>query len=100
MFEGATSADDADRSKPCPDIFEAALARLEKVFANEVIVIGDTPYDAIAAARAGMKTIALLSGGFPQETLRGAGAIAVYVDIADLLEHYEEWTLFECYVTE
>ena len=87
----ATSADDADHSKPCPDIFEAALARLDKVFPEETIVVGDTPYDVIAAGRAGMGTIALLSGGFEEETLRDAGAVAVYLDIADLLEQYEAW---------
>ena len=92
LVEETTSADDAEHSKPCPDIFEAALGRLDNVFANEALVVGDTPYDAIAAAAAGMKTIAVLSGGFPEDILRGAGAIAVYVDLADLLEHYVEWT--------
>jgi HAD superfamily hydrolase (TIGR01509 family) len=91
LVEDATSADDAEHSKPCPDIFEAALGRLEGVSADEALVVGDTPYDVVAAARAGMTTIALLSGGFPEDTLREAGAIAVYVDIPDLLEHYGEW---------
>ncbi len=91
LLDGATSADDAEHSKPCPDIFEAALGRLDGVRPSEAVVVGDTPYDAIAAAKAGMQTIALLSGGFSEETLREAGAIEVYVDVADLLEHYEEW---------
>ena len=91
LLDGATSADDAEHSKPCPDIFEAALGRLDGVLASEAVVVGDTPYDAIAAAKAGMQTIALLSGGFPEETLREAGVIEVYVDVADLLEHYDEW---------
>ena len=95
LVSDATSADDAEHSKPCPDIFEAALGRLEDVYANEAIVVGDTPYDAIAAAKAGMKTIAVLSGGFTGERLREAGAIAVYVDVAALLEHYDEWAGFE-----
>lgn len=90
LIDGATSADDADHSKPCPDIFEAARGRLDEVYAAEALVVGDTPYDAIAAARAGMRTIALLSGGFSEETLREAGAIALCVDVADLLERYEE----------
>jgi membrane protein len=62
------------------------------VLADEALVVGDTPYDAIAAAKAGMKTIAVLSGGFTKETLADAGAIAVYMDVADLLDRYEEWT--------
>jgi beta-phosphoglucomutase-like phosphatase (HAD superfamily) len=91
LINGATSADDVDRSKPCPDIFETALALLEGVFPKEVRVVGDTPYDVIAAARANLSTIAVLSGGFPEEALYGAGAAAVYLDVADLLEHYAEW---------
>ena len=91
LVTGATSADDAEHSKPCPDIFDAALGRLENVDANEAIVVGDTPYDAIAADRTGLKTVAVLSGGFAEETLREAGAVAVYVDVADLLERYDEW---------
>jgi HAD superfamily hydrolase (TIGR01549 family) len=91
LVDGATSADDAEHSKPCPDIFEAALGRLDGVLASEAVVVGDTPYDAIAAMKAGMQTIALLSGGFPEETLREAGAVEVYVDVTDLLEHYDEW---------
>jgi HAD superfamily hydrolase (TIGR01509 family) len=83
-------ADDTDHSKPCPDIFETALARLDDVEAMEAIVIGDTPYDAQAASKAGLKTIGLLSGGFPEEVLRENGVIAVYRDIADLLENYDE----------
>jgi HAD superfamily hydrolase (TIGR01509 family) len=90
LVDVAICADDADRSKPCPDIFETALARLDDVAADEAIVIGDTPYDAQAASKAGLRTIALLSGGFPEEVLRENGAIAVYDDIADLLEHYDD----------
>jgi HAD superfamily hydrolase (TIGR01549 family) len=86
----AICADDADRSKPCPDIFETALARLDGVGPDEAIVVGDTPYDAQAATKAGLKTVGLLSGGFAEDVLRNAGAIAIYRDIADLLDHYEE----------
>jgi HAD superfamily hydrolase (TIGR01509 family) len=90
LVDATTSADDVERSKPAPDILESALARLDDVAADEAIVIGDSPYDAAAAAKAGMKTIGLLSGGFAEETLREAGVIAIYTDIADLLEHYDE----------
>jgi HAD superfamily hydrolase (TIGR01549 family) len=90
LVDATTNADDVERSKPSPEIFEAALARLESVRPEEAIVIGDTPYDAIAARRAGVRTIGLLSGGFPEEALREAGVVAIYRDIADLLEHYDE----------
>ncbi|HEX8723259.1 MAG TPA: HAD family hydrolase [Pyrinomonadaceae bacterium] len=90
LLEAATSADDAERSKPHPDIFEAALAGLDGVRPEEAVVVGDTPYDAEAAAKAGMRTVGLLSGGFTEEALRGAGAVAVYRDVSDLLDRYDE----------
>ena len=90
LVDVATSKDDADHSKPCPDIFEVALARLDGVEAVDAIVVGDTPYDAQAAAGAGMKTIGLLSGGFREDVLREAGCIAIYQDIADLLAGYDD----------
>ena len=91
--EGTAIRNGAEHSKPCPDIFQTALARLDAIEPEEAIVIGDTPYDVEAAAKAGMQTIALLSGGFSEETLRESGALDVYSDIADLLEHYEETPL-------
>ena len=90
LLQGYTSADDAEHSKPCPDIFEAALARLDDVSADEAIVVGDSPYDALAARRAGMRMIGMLSGGFTEKELRDQGAIAVYRDVADLVERYHE----------
>jgi HAD superfamily hydrolase (TIGR01509 family) len=89
LLEAATSADDAERSKPHPDIFQAALRSIGDIKPEESVVVGDTPYDVIAAAKAGMRTIGLLSGGFTQEDLREAGAAEIYNDVADLLEHYD-----------
>ena len=90
LLEAATSADDAERSKPHPDIFQAALAGLDGVRPEEAVVVGDTPYDAEAAAKAGMRTVGLLSGGFTEAALREAGAVAVYRDVSDLLDHYDD----------
>ncbi|HEV2802571.1 MAG TPA: HAD family hydrolase [Pyrinomonadaceae bacterium] len=90
LLEAATSADDAERSKPHPDIFQAALGGIKGVAPAEAVVIGDTPYDAMAAAKAGMRTIGLLSGGFTEEALRAAGVVEIYEDVADLLERYDE----------
>lgn len=84
-----TSSDDAERSKPDPDIFHAAMAKLDGVAKDAVIVVGDTPYDAEAAGKAGLKTIGVLCGGFPEADLRAAGCIAIYRDPADLLAHYD-----------
>ena len=90
LLEGETSADDAEKSKPEPDIFLAAMKQAGNPEPTEAIVVGDTPYDAIAAAKAKLKTIALLCGGFPEQSLKDAGCIALYKDPADLLAHYEE----------
>ncbi len=84
-----TSADDAERSKPHPDIFVAALDRLG-IVADEAIVIGDTGYDAEAAGKAGMRCIGLTCGGFDEAGLRKAGCVAIYRDPADLLAGYDE----------
>ena len=93
LIEAETSSDDAEKSKPHPDIFVAAMERLPGVDASEVLVIGDTPYDAQAAGGAGLRTIGVLSGGFTEESLREGGCIAIYQDPADLLAHYQEWSL-------
>jgi HAD superfamily hydrolase (TIGR01509 family) len=89
LVQAVTTSDDAERSKPHPDIFEAALAALGDVQTNEVIVVGDTPYDAEAAGKAGLKTVGLLSGGFPKADLRAAGCVSIYRDPADLLANYD-----------
>ena len=89
LVEEETSADDAEKSKPHPDIFEAALAALGDLNANEAIVIGDTPYDAEAAGKINLRTIGVLCGGFPETELRAAGCIAVYRDPRHLLADYD-----------
>jgi HAD superfamily hydrolase (TIGR01549 family) len=89
LVEGETSADDADSSKPAPDIFEAALQKLRGVDAADAIVVGDTPYDAEAAVKARLRVIGVLCGGFPEQDLRDAGCFEIYRDPADLLERYD-----------
>jgi HAD superfamily hydrolase (TIGR01549 family) len=90
LVEEESSADDAERSKPHPDIFEAALERLKLSSTDEAVVVGDTPYDAEAAGKLKLRTIGVLSGGFPERELLAAGCIAIYDDPADLLAHYDE----------
>lgn len=89
LVEEETSADDAEKSKPHPDIFEAALSQLGDVEARDAIVVGDTPYDAEAARKAGLRTVGVLAGGFPEEDLRAAGGVRIYKDAADLLANYD-----------
>jgi HAD superfamily hydrolase (TIGR01509 family) len=86
MFESTASSDDAERSKPDPDIVAAALKHANCP-AAQTIMIGDTPYDVEAALRAGIEIIALRCGGWSDAQLRGA--IAVYDDPADLLDRYD-----------
>ncbi|WP_428488037.1 HAD family hydrolase [Rhodopila sp.] len=88
LVDAETSSDDAEKSKPHPDIFEAALARLPGIDPSEAVVVGDTPYDAEAAAKVGLATIGILTGGFPESALRRAGCIEIFADPADLLKHY------------
>ena len=81
-----TSSDDADRSKPDPDIVKAALKRTGCP-RERTVMIGDTPYDVEAASRAGIQIIALTCGGWDRTALKGAAAI--YNDPADLLAKYD-----------
>jgi len=83
------SAGDVSKSKPHPDVFESAVAKLKGIPRAEMIVIGDAPYDAEAARKAGLQTIGLRCGGFPEGALKKAGCIAVLKDPADLLDRYE-----------
>ncbi len=82
------SSDDADRSKPHPDIFLAALERLE-LAPSRAVAVGDSPWDALAAGQAGLSTIGMLCGGFPRDTLTEAGCIALYDSPGDLLRRYD-----------
>ena len=84
----AASADDANASKPSPDIVRAALQKAEAEPANAYL-IGDTPYDIESAARSGVSTIAFTCGGWSHEALAKKGALAIYRGPADLWRHFE-----------
>ena len=90
LIDAGTSTDDAEKSKPHPDIFEAAVKKLSGVPTGTCLAIGDTPYDAEAAGKIGIETIGVLCGGFPEADLRRAGAIAIFQDPEDLLRRYDE----------
>jgi HAD superfamily hydrolase (TIGR01549 family) len=89
LLDAESSKDDVRRSKPHPDIFEAAISRLGIDRAG-VTVVGDTPYDAEAARRANVPVIGVLCGGFDGAWLRDAGCIALFRDPEDLLQRYDE----------
>ncbi|MEB3359205.1 MAG: HAD family hydrolase [Synechococcales bacterium] len=88
LIDGSTSTDDAEQSKPEPDIFEAALHKLAGISPDEALVVGDSPYDAEAAGKIPIRTIGVLCGGFSESVLKEAGCIAIYRDPADLLNQY------------
>lgn len=90
LIEAETSADDAEQSKPHPDIFAAALKKLGDIPAETVVVVGDTIWDAKAAGKLKIRPVGVSCGGFPAEELIGAGCIAVYQNPADLLANYED----------
>lgn len=86
LIDAATNSDDADESKPAPDIVEAALGQTGAA-TDDVVMIGDTPYDVKAAQRAGVRIIGLECGGWTAAELRGADE--VWADPAALLANYD-----------
>lgn len=94
LYEKETNADDTDEAKPAPDIFLAAFNKLKEINKDlnkdEVLVVGDTPYDAEAARRAGLQIVGVESGGWSAEKLLEKGCAKVFRDVAEMLEQYEQ----------
>lgn len=87
ILDAITTGDDAEHTKPAPDIFAVALRKLG-TSAEDAIAVGDTPYDAQAARKLDLAIVGVLCGGFPEQELRDSGCSAIYKDPADLLEQY------------
>jgi HAD superfamily hydrolase (TIGR01509 family) len=87
-----TTSADVEQTKPEPDLVKAAL---EKAGAEpgDAVMLGDTPWDCEAAKRAGVETVALMTGGFSEQELTDAGAAAVFESLPDLLDRIEETPL-------
>jgi phosphoglycolate phosphatase-like HAD superfamily hydrolase len=81
VVDAWTDSSDVKATKPEPDLIYAALA---KVGASTGTVIGDSVYDCIAAGRAGLPSLTVLTGGFSREELKGAGASEVFENVAEL----------------
>ena len=86
LMEEKATASDAKRSKPDPDIVEAAM-EASGISPRNLVMIGDTPYDIEAATRAKVRTIAFRSGGWSDDDLHGA--VEIYDGPADLLTRYD-----------
>jgi beta-phosphoglucomutase-like phosphatase (HAD superfamily) len=83
-----TSSEDAEESKPAPDIFEIVLKKLG-MEGSDAVAIGDSPYDA-QAGKAKIATIGVLCGGFTEASLREAGCVEVYPGPAALFARFED----------
>jgi len=85
-----TDSGDVDATKPEPDLVQVAM---EKVDTGDAVLIGDSTWDCKAAERAGVETLAVLTGGFSDQELREAGAIAVYHSLDELRESLDDTPL-------
>lgn len=90
LTHGRTTSDDVERSKPYPDVFAAAMSCAGVHSPDEALAVGDSPFDAQAAGRIGIRTVGVLCGRFPEEQLRDAGCIALFGDPADLLTRFDQ----------
>ncbi|MDQ3633197.1 MAG: HAD family hydrolase [Acidobacteriota bacterium] len=90
LIEKETSSDDVEESKPDPDIFEAAFKKLKDVEKNEVMIIGDTVWDAKAAVKCGIKIIGVESGGWTAEKLYSEGCVKVYREIGEIYDRFDD----------
>lgn len=88
-----TSGEDAQVAKPEPDIISVALERAG-VEAADAVMVGDSVWDVESAGRAGVRAIGVLSGGISRGELLDAGAVAVFDDPSDLLEHIEDSPIY------
>lgn len=88
IIDAMTSSKDVDTAKPQPDIIEVALDRAG-VDAGHAVFVGDAVWDVEACERAGVPTIAVLSGGLSRGELENAGAKAIFEDARDLCEHLD-----------
>jgi phosphoglycolate phosphatase-like HAD superfamily hydrolase len=92
LADGWTTSDDADRSKPEPDIIEAALSRIG---GGTGVMIGDLTWDCFSAEKLGMPTLALRTGGFSVDELRHAGAVDVFESLTELRANLDRTPLAE-----
>jgi HAD superfamily hydrolase (TIGR01549 family) len=87
LADAWTTKDDVEATKPAPDLVRAAM---DKAGTDSALMIGDTRWDIEAAAKAGIETVCLITGGWSEQELRDAGAVAVYESVDDLREHLGE----------
>jgi HAD superfamily hydrolase (TIGR01509 family) len=87
-----TTSADVEATKPEPDLVKAALDKADAE-PGDAVMLGDTPWDCEAARRAGVETVALMTGGFSEQELTDAGAACVFESLPELIERIEETPL-------
>jgi phosphoglycolate phosphatase-like HAD superfamily hydrolase len=92
LVDAESSSEDAEESKPAPDIFEIVLKRLG-IEGREAVAIGDSPYDAQAAGKVKIATIGVLCGGFTEDLQKQAGCVEVHPGPAALFANFPETIL-------
>jgi HAD superfamily hydrolase (TIGR01509 family) len=92
LADGWTTSADVEATKPEPDLIKAALDKGGQG-PDQAIMIGDTPWDVHAARRAGVDTIAVLTGGFAIEELKESGAVAVFESVGELCAALDDTAL-------
>src|SRR5512142_1418401 len=90
LADAWTSSADVEATKPDPDLVHAGL---EKAGQKDAVMLGDSPWDCVAAKRAGVPTVAVRTGGFSAEELEEAGAVAVFESLPDLIGSLYETSL-------
>jgi HAD superfamily hydrolase (TIGR01549 family) len=90
LVDAWTTKNDVERTKPHPDL---VLAALEKVEEDDAVMVGDARWDVEAAAKVGVPTICVLTGGWSRQELTQAGAAAVYESVSELREKLDETPL-------
>jgi HAD superfamily hydrolase (TIGR01549 family) len=88
LADSWTTSGDVEATKPEPDLVRAAL---DKAGAHDAMMVGDSTWDCVSAGRAGVPTVAVLTGGFSEAELRDAGAVAVYHSIEELRNSLDGW---------
>jgi HAD superfamily hydrolase (TIGR01509 family) len=92
LADAWTTSADVESTKPAPDLVTAALERAGGS-PEDAVMIGDTPWDVEAAGRAGVKTLAVLTGGFAVAELKDAGAAAVFESVSELCQKLDQTPL-------
>jgi HAD superfamily hydrolase (TIGR01549 family) len=90
LADGWTTSGDVERTKPDPDLIHAALERLD---GDRAVMVGDSTWDCQAARKAGVETLAVLTGGFSAQELFDAGALSVFATITELRERLRSTAL-------